>query len=490
MKEKLRAYVEKFNNEDVEYYRQDIDNEHSLEWMAENIPLFECPQKTLEEIYYFRWWVYRKHIKSTDDGYIITEFLPPVSWAGKHNSIIAAAGHHVSEGKWLKNGHKYLKDYIKFWLEEKSKTYLYSSWLCCSIYELSKQLNDFSFAIENLPLIINYYETMAKEHETNCGLFWSIDGNDAMECSISGTKGQWHAQKGIRPTLNSYMAANAFAISKIAEKAGKHQIAKEYAEKYEVIKSKITEFLWDGEFYKAIHGEDIDNLPSVNEIAPDRDAKELIGYIPWSFCLAPNGFEKAFSELKNPECFKGKYGLFTADKRHPRFMYQNGHECLWNGYVWPFATTQTLDAVNRLLECYEQDFITKDDFYEMLITYAGSHYRTLPDGKKLCWIDEVRHPLKDEWSSRAILKVGGWTKEKGGIERGKDYNHSAFCNIVLGGLLGIKIEDGKIAVNPKIPDSWDYFAVENLWIAGKSYNIYYDKYGTRYGKGKGIRVIH
>ena len=151
------------------------------------------------------------------------------------------------------------------------------------------------------------------------------------------------------------------------------------------------------------------------------------------------------------------------------------HECLWNGYIWPFATSQVLYAVKNLIDNYSQKVMDKGDFYAILHKYAECHYLEKPDGTKVCWIDEVKDPGTNEWSSRAILEKAGWLKEKGGLERGKDYNHSTFCDIVLGGLLGIKSENGEVTVNPKIPDDWDYFKVENLRIAGKCYRIVYDK---------------
>ena len=80
---------------------QHIPNAAAWEFLKANIPLLDCPDKDIEEIYYFRWWTFRKAIKQTPDGFIITEFLPPVGWAGKHNSINCAAGHHLREGRWL-----------------------------------------------------------------------------------------------------------------------------------------------------------------------------------------------------------------------------------------------------------------------------------------------------------------------------------------------------------------------------------------------------
>jgi hypothetical protein len=90
-------YIEVFNRNDQEVVKTYVDNQSTLEWMQGNIPWFDCPDKDMEEVYYFRWWTYRKHIKETQDGFVVTEFLPDVPWAGKYNTISCAAGHHFKE---------------------------------------------------------------------------------------------------------------------------------------------------------------------------------------------------------------------------------------------------------------------------------------------------------------------------------------------------------------------------------------------------------
>jgi hypothetical protein len=75
-----------------------IPNYKTADFMINNVPRFECPDKDLEEIYYFRWWTFRKHIKQTPDGYVISEFLPSVPWAGKYNGINCAAMHTTMKG--------------------------------------------------------------------------------------------------------------------------------------------------------------------------------------------------------------------------------------------------------------------------------------------------------------------------------------------------------------------------------------------------------
>ena len=99
MHELLEKYVQKFNEQDEELTVQHISNKDAYGWLKEQIPYFECSDKEVEETYYFRWWVYRKHVKETPEGYIITEFLPDVYWAGNYNSINCAAGHHIYEGR-------------------------------------------------------------------------------------------------------------------------------------------------------------------------------------------------------------------------------------------------------------------------------------------------------------------------------------------------------------------------------------------------------
>ena len=71
----IKKYVDKFNGEDEELYVNLIDNAHAYEWLSDEIPVFECPDEDIEEAYYFRWWTYRKHLKKTEDGYIISEFI-------------------------------------------------------------------------------------------------------------------------------------------------------------------------------------------------------------------------------------------------------------------------------------------------------------------------------------------------------------------------------------------------------------------------------
>lgn len=66
---------------------------------------------------------------------------------------------------------------------------------------------------------------------------------------------------------------------------------------------------------------------------------------------------------------------------------------------------------------------------------------------------------------------------------------TASIMMVLRGALGVRSEEGQLAVTPHIPENRDYFMVENLWLDGVCYRIIYDKNGEHYYMGKGLTVI-
>lgn len=104
------------------------------------------------------------------------------------------------------------------------------------------------------------------------------------------------------------------------------------------------------------------------------------------------------------------------------------------------------------------------------------------DGVYKMWIDEVKSPYKDMWYSREMLKDWGWQKERGGYERGKDYNHSTFCDLMISGLGGVRVKNGNVEFHPMIPDDWDYFLLDRLYICENCYCMVYDKTGAKYGQ--------
>lgn len=193
--------------------------------------------------------------------------------------------------------------------------------------------------------------------------------------------------------------------------------------------------------------------------------------------------------------FKAPYGPTTAEQRHPRFKVSyEGHECQWNGPSWPFSTAVTLTALANVLNDYPQREISRDDYLETLRTYAKSHRLKTDDGTVVPWIDENLNPFTGDWIARTRLKSwkdGTWNPAKGGVERGKDYNHSTFCDLIITGLIGLRPRaDDMVEVNPLVPDDkWDFFCLDRVPYHGRMLTILYDRTGDKYGKGSGLRIL-
>ena len=104
------------------------------------------------------------------------------------------------------------------------------------------------------------------------------------------------------------------------------------------------------------------------------------------------------------------------------------------------------------------------------------------------YIDENLDPFTGEWITRRNLHEMG--NPPGGADRGENYNHSSFCDLVLNGLVGVRArEDNVLKVNPLFEETdLEYLCADGIAYHGHSISVLWDKDGKRYGKGRGLRV--
>lgn len=459
----LKEYLEKFIKYDS---GEEISKFANYSFLKDRLPIFECSDKTLEEIYYFRAYTLMKHIRKDRNGkYIVTEFSVPVSWAeDTEGAISCAVGHHLAELGWISGMENIVKEYIEFWFEHKENLLLYNNWFAYAVYRYALLRGEMDYAYSVVDKLIKCFEELEKRHRAQCGLYKSVDNYDGMEYSISAS--------GIRCTINSYVYANAYAIYKIL--AYKSDVrAEKYCRFSKKLKTRINCKLFKNDFYynaELSRGETLNlfNREFSNPNA-DKSVKEEAGFIPFYFKIAGKKQLSALRFLTDETVFSLPFGIATADCRHEQFMRENGHMCLWNGPVWPFATSQTLRGVIETIRKYESvSPVGAKDFCEMLQTYANSQYIVI-DGVKRPWIDENLDGRTGEWLARKIMKETG----NPGAERGKDYNHSTFLDLVIGGLCGAGTERGKVKFKPLISEDITSFSLKNLRIAGKTYELTY-----------------
>jgi hypothetical protein len=467
--EKLKYYVTSFNKIDTETVKNYVTNYKAFDWLSNNVPLFECPDTTIEKIYYYRWWTFRKHLKQTPDGFVFTEFITQMNHGGKYNTISSALGHHIYEGRWLRNP-QFINEYINFWLYVDPKTpkphlHAFSSWLQDAVYNYYLVNQNKSLIKSLLPALDADYRLWETEKQLPNQMFWQFDVRDAMEESISGGR----KDKNIRPTINSYMYGNAIALSRMAALTGNDTLTRQYADKAKQLKKLVQDTLWDNvaSFFK------------VKQVAKGQlaDAREELGFIPWYFNLPDDKakYAKQWEQLTDTTGFKAPWGITTAERRHPLFRtHGSGHGCEWDGAIWPFATTQTLKGLANLLTGYKnKDDMSAQIFYEELHKYATSHQK-----RGLPYLGEYQDEKNGEWL-------------KGDNPRSSYYNHSGFTDLVISNLIGLKPRaDDKLEIYPLIPkNQWDWFCLDKVLYHGRLITIRWDKTGSKYKQDKGLHIF-
>jgi hypothetical protein len=460
----FRHYVDYFNKMEDENIAQAVPNAQSWDWLKANVPLFECPQQNFEEMWYFRWWTLRKHLKQTDQGYVFTEFLVKRNYADKYNLIASALGHHIYEARWL-HDNKYLTDYLKVWYrgnegKPMKKLHGFSSWNINAMYNRYLVNSDSGWLMNMLPDLEHDYAAWEAEKRLSNGLFWNSDVKDGMEETISGGRKEQNA----RPTINSYMYGNAMALAKMENMAGNKAKAELYTLKADSIKKLMNQLLWNPK----------DTFFETRKTAGDTlaNVREEVGFIPWYFNLPDAGYEAAWKKVTDEKGFFAPFGLTTAERKHPGFRTHGCCQCEWDGAVWPYATAQTMTAMANLMNNYQQSVVNDSVYFRLMELYVESqYYRGRPYVGE--YLDE---------------KTGYWLK--GDQERSRYYNHSTYNDLIITGLVGLRPRaDNTIEVNPLVPENkWAWFCLDNVSYHGKLVTIVWDKDGTKYKKGKGLSV--
>ena len=467
-----KHYVDYFNTMEPETIVQAIPNAQSWEWMTQNIPLFDCPDRGFEEMWYFRWWTLRKHIRQTPVGYAMTEFLVPRSYADQYNLIASGVGHHIHESRWLRDT-IYLDQIMNTWYKGNEgnpmkKIANYSSWMAHSLWGRYLVDGRKDWIVSMLPSLEWEYNHWETTHTREGGLYWQADVQDAMEETISGGR----KKKYLRPSINAYMYGNAYAIGKIFALADSVAKSRTYFAKAEDLSEKVHAKLWN-EQHQFFETHRIDSSANV---------REAIGFLPWYTHMAYDEpkYSVAWLQAGDPKGFSAPYGQTTAERRHPLFRTHGVGKCEWDGAVWPFATSQTLTAMANFANDYQSSHLS------LLTSHLSIDSLYFAELEKYMQSQHMRgKPYIGEYLDET---TGYWLK--GDQERSRYYNHSTWNDLIITGLVGLRPRaDNTLEVNPLLPKGkWDYFCLDNVPYHGHNLTILYDKDGSRYHAGKGLRI--
>jgi F5/8 type C domain/Amylo-alpha-1,6-glucosidase len=479
-------------------------------WFLRNIPFIEIDDPAIQQIYYYRWKLYRSHIREIGpQGTTVLEFLNDVSWAREpYTDLNDSSSFHIMEGRWLRDP-AFVSSLIDHLYTGGGNDRHFSESIAAATESNTRVTGDVSPGLRHLDTMQYIFNLWDDHLDRKRNLYWIEPVLDATEYTISsidasGAGFQTQASsdenrngfKGgyaFRPTINSYQYANALAIARFAALAGKPDVAADYTQRAEKIRVAVLDQLWNPSLQ---HFTDRyqRTTPFVNSGDFVR-GRELAGYLPWFYELPPIttaskssqvNYAAAWSHLLSSSELAGPFGLRTVEPSYPRYMAQyrfdrasGKPECQWNGPSWPFQTSQSLTALANLLNDYQQTDITRADYLHLLRQYTDQHF--LSPG----------HPdIEEDYNPDTGKPIVG-------LDRSHHYSHSTYVDLILSGLIGIRPRaDEVLEINPLLPTETApgtqpirFFAVQGVLYHGHEVTAIYDADGSRYGKGSGLSVF-
>jgi len=501
-----------------------------LKWAASSVPLFESSDANLTAAYFFRWRSLKSHIHATnasDPGlqFVITEFSPPVPWAGSNNTIPCAAGHHLTDARWLRDP-AVAESYSRWWLSGLPGVRKnYYSWLMSAVRRRLQVQGAGALAriAELLPNASANFRAFANGSSPGGSAFvassdclYNVDGTEGQERAISGA--------GCKPIANSLMHGEASALADLCAAAGDAACAAEFAAEAARWRARALS-LWNAELGS------FDTLKTVppNASAPPPPPPPFAGVrelgslsSPWLYGVvrADNAgqFAGSWAAAFDPDGFLAPFGLRTAERRHPKFNCPTpgcSGGCYWSGPSWPFETSKLLragiDALQQpAVAAQLAAQLNRTGFWLLLGQYVQMH---APGAWVITnWTKAAPNATADpaRLQSEGLLLDGlglSWVAELGCAddarwtdvpEHGYLYEHSTFVDLVIGGVAGLApaawSADGaapSVSVQPLQPsdDALDWWCLDGALVGGRFVTVLWDADGSRYGRGRGLSVL-
>ena len=454
-------------------------------WYRDRIPFFQSADPRLDAVYNYRWQLVRAHLRDLGPhGFITTEFADDVPWQrAPYASLNDATTFHISEERWLRD-RQYLSDYIAFMAEGGDDRH-FSDDLQAAIWGRYLIDGDRAEVLRHRAALGRLFAAWDDHFDAARGLYFIEPLLDATEYSVasieaSGGRDGFRGGDGFRPSINSYMAANARALAAMARLAGDRADANAYTTRAQALTARL-EALWNPAL-----GHYTDRYQAgTASVTPWQQTqyRELVGYLPWAYDLAPDdaAHAGAWAAVLDPAMLAGPHGLRTTEPRYPHYMQQYRYagaqpECQWNGPVWPYQTTQVLAGMINLLDHgHATGPVTRGDFLRLLRQYAALHWH---DG---------RLDLEEDYDPATGAPIVG-------LARSHHYFHSGFIDLVLTGVVGIRPRaDDVLEINPLLPPAGDaqalaWFRAVNVPWHGHLVGVRWDADGRHFGAGAGLAV--
>lgn len=181
------AYLQTTSFLDRESYLTNLDDH---QWYLDNIPFIDIPDTNIQDVYYYRASVIKRHLKWAHEGHgwVVTEFIHPVAWASKFQAIPDSSPHHVVELRWLRDLN-YVKDLIQTYTRgglERINGVSYTHYMHRAILEYAQATGDVEFLTSQLEGLELMYSLWDGLRNNVTGLYHWTPLADAQEYSLPG----------------------------------------------------------------------------------------------------------------------------------------------------------------------------------------------------------------------------------------------------------------------------------------------------------------
>ena len=422
-------------------------------WFLRNIPFLEIDDPEIQQIYYYRWKLFRAHIREIgSQGTTVLEFLDDVPWAREpFTDLNDSASFHLMEGRWLRDP-SVVDNLIDHLYTSGANDRHFSESIAVATEATTFVTGDSTPALRHLDTMQHIFNLWDDHFDRTRNLYWIEPLLDATEYTVasidaSGAGFTDHPNSdpnrngftggfAFRPSINSYQFANALAISHLAALAHKPAVAADYAARAERLRVAVLSQLWNPALQ---HFTDRYARSTPTTQAGDFiRGRELVGYVPWLYELPTHSGDPAtdasWAHLLASSEFAGLFGLRTVEPSYPRYLTQYRYdaatglpECQWNGPSWPFQTSQALGALANFLHDYPASpHITRGDYLRLLRQYTQQHFLT------------PGHPdLQEDYNPDTGTPIVG-------LPRSHHYLHSTYIDLVLTGLIGIRPQSANV----------------------------------------------
>ena len=132
-----------------------------------------------------------------------------------------------------------------------------------------------------------------------------------------------------------------------------------------------------------------------------------------------------------------------------------------------------------MIRDYPQTVVDRRTWFDAFLTYAAAQRLRHSNGTVEPWIDEDQDPF----TARTWIARAGVARQHGIAQRGKDYNHSTYADLIITGLCGlVPRADDTVEVDPLLPaGTWDWFCLDGVPYHGRSVTTVWDRDGSHYG---------